>query len=185
MQEKERFKGNFCNSKDIVVKEKLPEEETVRNTKLWPVSFLHIICFNILLTFVFNCFLSSLEHIPLINFLSMKGRHQSWAHIPSQQQQWFSLIVLLETSHHYSAFSSLYVIPINQSATLDLTSSRHSITTSLRLTSFFRFRIGCPTYILYSQIYLLSYMEEDRIIWTGSSLQGDPAFSVSDLYSSF
>ena len=45
--------------------------------------------------------------------------YQSWAHIPSQQQQSYSLVVVSDASCYYSVFSCLYVITVNQSVTLE------------------------------------------------------------------
>lgn len=94
-------------------------ERVLRNTDLWPASSFNILCFNILLTFIFNCFLVSLEHIQFTNILFIKGMHQSWAHIPSQQQQSQSLIEVSDASYYYSVFSCLCVTTANQSATLE------------------------------------------------------------------
>jgi len=56
--------------------------------------------------------------IPFILFI--KGMHESWSHIPSQQQQSYLLVAVSNAFYYYSVFSCLYVNTVSQSVTLEV-----------------------------------------------------------------
>lgn len=85
--------------------------------------------------------------------------HQSWAHVPSQQQQSQSLVEVSDASYYYSVFSCLCVTTANRSATLEahIHPTPHC---DLPQTHFFPWvSYWSLAYILCSQMYQLTLCE--------------------------